>query len=152
MARKIKTPRLRKVNSLPGEEWQLVEGTNDYYISNLGRFKRVTDKGDCLRKIHEDSEGYQRVNIGHKKLRLHRLVADAFVPNPNNYPVVDHLDNSRRNNRWDNFEWVTQQENTRRAAADGLIGNNDLRDVLAIDSNDNAYLFDSCAECARFID
>lgn len=152
MARKARKPRLRKVSPLPGEEWKLVEGTEDYYISNLGRFKRVTHLGDSLRKASIDSEGYCRVNIGHKKLRLHRVVAEAFVPNPNNLPVIDHLDNNKQNCKASNLEWVTQQENTRRAAADGLIGNNDLRDVLAIDDNDNAYLFDSCAECARFID
>lgn len=152
MARKARTPRLRRVSNLPGEEWKLVNGTEDYYISNLGRFKRVTHKGDCLRKLHQDSEGYLRANIDHKKLRVHRLVAEAFLPNPNNYPVVDHLDNCKSNNRWDNLEWVTQQENTRRAAEDGLLGTRDTRMVLAINEFDQAYLFDNGAECARFID
>ena len=152
MARKPKVQRLRRVSNLPGEEWKLVEGTEDYYISNLGRFKRVTHKGDSLRKSSVDSEGYCRINIGHKKLRLHRVVAEAFIPNPNNYPVIDHLDNNKQNCKASNLEWVTQQENTRRAAADGLIGNNDLRMVLAIDREDNTYLFDSVASCARFID
>ena len=152
MARKAKKPRLRKVSPLPGEEWKLVEGTEDYYISNLGRFKRVTHLGDSLRKASIDSEGYCRINIGHKKLRLHRVVAEAFIPNPDNLPVIDHLDNNKQNCKASNLEWVTQQENTRRAAADGLLSTNDTRMVIAVDREDNAFLFDNVASCARFID
>ena len=151
MARKARVVRPKRVSPLPGEEWKLVNGTEDYYISNLGRFKRVTDKGDSLRKLHKDSEGYMIANIGHRKVKVHRLVAEHFLPNPNNYPVVDHLDSCKSNNRWTNLEWVTQQENSRRAAANGLMSGNDTREVLAIDNEDNVSLFDNCAECARFI-
>ena len=92
MGRKRKRPTIKRISNLPGEEWALVKGTEDFYISNLGRFKRVTAKGDSLRKVSIDPEGYCRVNIGHNKLRLHRLVAEAFLPNPDNLPVVDHID------------------------------------------------------------
>lgn len=146
-----KKKRLRRINDLPGEEWREVEGAEGYWISNLGRFKKINHLGENLRKASIDSEGYCRINIGHKKLRLHRVVAEAFIPNPNNLPVIDHLDNDKQNCKASNLEWVTQKENTRRAAADGLIGNNDTRVVLAIDKEDNAYLFDSGAEAARWI-
>ena len=111
MARKSRAPRKVRINDLPGEQWAAVPNTDGYYISNLGRYKRVTERGDSLRKITVDKEGYCRVTAGTKKFRLHRLVAEAFVPNPNNYPVVDHLDTNKQNCRADNLEWVTPSEN-----------------------------------------
>ena len=150
--KKPKKPKIRHVSPLTGEQWALVPGTDDYYISNLGRFKRVTDKGDSLRKASIDAEGYCRVNIGHKKLRLHRWVAEAFVPNPNNLPVVDHLDTNKQNCRWDNLEWVTKAENTQRAAKMGLTNNFESTPVLAIDTTDRmCYLFKTMADCAKFL-
>jgi hypothetical protein len=137
---------VKKYKNLPGEEWKLIEGTEDIYVSNMGRVRR----NDRIKKIQIDDEGYCRVNIGRKKKRLHRVVAEAFVPNPNNYPVVDHLDNNKRNCRADNLEWVTHQENTRRAAADGLIKGeySSARLVLAVDPDLKGYLFPSQSECA----
>jgi len=153
MARKKKAPakpKLRRVSNLPGEEWALVKGTEDYYVSNLGRFKRITHKGDSLRSKIKDLEGYIRVNIGHRKYRLHRLVAEAFVPNPNNYPVIDHLDGNKENNVASNLEWVTQQMNTQRAYENGLIKNTGQQLwAMALDADDNAILFDTQAELSR---
>ena len=131
--------------NLPGEEWALVEGTEDYYVSNMGRFRR----GDSIRKISIDSEGYCRVNIEKNKYRLHRLVAQAFCPNPNNYPIVDHLNNNRQDNKAVNLEWVDNRENLRRAAKMGLLSECEVKITLAIDKEDNAYLFDTQADCAK---
>ena len=146
MARK---KRLRHLANLPGEEWREIKDAEGYWISNLGRFKKINHLGENLRKASIDAEGYCRVNIGHTKYRLHRLVAEYFVPNPNNYPVVDHLDDNKQNCKASNLEWVTQQENTRRAAEAGLLSTTDKRMALAIDEYDNAYLFTSQAECAQ---
>ena len=144
-----KKPKLRKVYDLKGEEWKLVSGTDDYYVSNRGRFKRITHLGENLRKASIDPEGYCRVNIGHKKLRLHRLVAEAFVPNPNNYPVVDHLDADKKNNNASNLEWVTQQENTKRAAEMGLITGGERTLALAIDESLTGYLYKNIPDLSR---
>ena len=139
-----KKRKTKKWQNQPGELWSLVDDTEDYYVSNYGRFRR----GDSLRKITIDKEGYCVVNIGHGKKRLHRLVAKAFCPNPNNYPVVDHKDAVKTNCKASNLEWVSIKENTRRAAEMGLLSTMDNRMALAIDKDDNAFLFKNQAECA----
>lgn len=135
----------KNYRNLPGEEWRLVNGTEDYYISNKGRFRR----GDKLYSINIDDSGYARCNIGHKKLRVHRLVAEAFIPNPDNLPVVDHIDNNKANNVVENLRWCTQQQNSQYAKDDGLVGSPTYSMVLAIDKDMNGILYSSMAEASR---
>ena len=131
--------------TLPGEEWRLISGTDDYYISNKGRFRR----GNSLRKVTLDMEGYARCNIGTKKCRVHRLVAEAFIPNPDNLPVVDHLDADKANNNVENLRWCTQQDNTQ-AAKDMGLGNNMRRTmVLVLDNDDNGQLYATQTDAAN---
>ena len=72
-------------------------------------------KGRVL-KQSRDKDGYMEVHFRmHYKqvhLRVHRAVATCFIPNPNNYPEVNHIDCDRTNNRWNNLEWCTSQYNT----------------------------------------
>ena len=124
---------------LEKEEWRLVEGTEDYYISNRGRFKR----GKKLRKISPDTEGYLRCNIGHQKFRIHRLVAQAFIPNPDNLPVVDHIDGNKKNNFVSNLRWVTHRENTQAAYDTGLNKGSRQKIILSVDGDGNGVLYDS---------
>lgn len=64
---------------------------------------------------HLTHDGYYRVklSIGCKRgmYRVNRLVAENYIPNPNNYPMVNHLDSNRTNNRVDNLEWCTNSHN-----------------------------------------
>jgi hypothetical protein len=55
--------------------------------------------------------GYTRYNIGDKDYYIHRLVAETFIPNPNNYNIVNHIDSNTFNNCVENLEWCTQQQN-----------------------------------------
>lgn len=55
-----------------------------------------------------------------KTINIHRLVAKIFVPNPNNYPQVNHKDGNKQNNHYTNLEWVTQSQNQRHAYSTGL--------------------------------
>ena len=106
------------------EEWKVIEGTNgDYEISSYGRlWSNITGK---ILKTHINSAGYMLSNIkihGVKKRRqVHRMVAKAFIPNPENKPQVNHLDANRTNNRVDNLEWCTGSENTRYSFKIGTI-------------------------------
>ena len=90
-----------------------------------GRTYNVFDDGKIIGpsgkelKWHYDKDGYPKVTVGGKCMAVHRLVAMAFVPNPHNYNEVDHIDGNKKNPSADNLEWVSHQENVRRAAARG---------------------------------
>ena len=120
-----------------GEEWRLVKGTDDYWISNYARFRR----NNKILKQSPDKDGYLTCNIGHKRMRTSRLVAQAFVPNPFNKPIVDHIDGCKQNNLPSNLRWVTRSENTQAAWDLGLIKKKENMPVLVLDEDNNARLF-----------
>ena len=71
-------------------------------------------------KPRENADGYAVVTMGNKRIRrstqfVHRVVAELFLPNPQNLSDVDHLDGNRMNPDKDNLEWVTHEENVKRA-------------------------------------
>ena len=108
-----------EVDFIQGEIWKPIKGYEGlYFISNLSRVKRVTPRGKfkerLLYKSLNDS-GYWCVSLCKngkaKSKRVHRLVADAFIPNPENKTQVGHKDESRTNDSLENLEWVTPEEN-----------------------------------------
>ena len=92
------------------ETWKRIDWIDGispiYEVSNYGAVR--TDK--CIKKAQTDKDGYKRVMLyGQKPFKkyvpVHRLVAIAFVPNPNNYDQVNHKDENKTNNAVDNLEW-----------------------------------------------
>lgn len=105
--------------------WKDVVGFDGYKVSNTGLIKsfRKSPRGVVLRQSN-DKDGYQKVSMSRNKKeytkRVHIIVAQAFLDNPDNKPIVHHKDNNKNNNHVDNLEWVTVSENTKYAYADGL--------------------------------
>lgn len=96
----------------------------NYYVSNKGRFKNNRGKIIDLKNHNQ----YIQVTIRNKdnkaSYQLHRLVAQLFVSNPENKPIVNHIDGNKENNCSDNLDWVTKSENTKHAHKNGLIKKN----------------------------
>lgn len=103
------------------EEWRDIEGYEGLYqVSNLGRVKSLnyhnTGKEQLLKHRNNDKYGHQRVCLckcGIKTYKqIHRLVAEAFIPNPEKKSCVDHIDTNTSNNCVENLRWVTHHENS----------------------------------------
>ena len=103
----------------PPEIWKPIEGFEGLYeISNIGRVKSIGTYNTCKRGIMNpmiNSDGYLHVRLYNngvsKNIAIHRLVAIAFIPNPNNYRYVNHKDENTKNNKVSNLEWCTNSYN-----------------------------------------
>ena len=84
----------------------------NYKVSNLGKvYSNIKGHGFVQIKGWMDYRGYQRVELNHRQFMVHRLVAMAFIPNPENKEQVNHKDENKQNNCVDNLEWMTNAEN-----------------------------------------
>lgn len=110
--------------AMEAEEWRNVIGYDNYMVSNMGRVRN--NKGLVLKPGINSKSGYYYVmlsNKGKKKnMKVHILVATAFIPNPDNFPEVNHKDCNRLNCCIDNLEWMTQLENNQSKNKSGNIG------------------------------
>lgn len=95
----------------------------NYYITTDGRLYNSKTKNWYIGRVSESGYMDYILTINHKQhsYRAHRLVAESFIPNPNNLPIVNHKDGNKLNNTIDNLEWVTYSENTKHAVDNGLI-------------------------------
>lgn len=99
-------------------DWQPIEGWPHYEVSQSGEVRKIT--GEAVGQWPND-QGYMMVRLSapRRLRRVHRLVAAAFVPNPNELSTVNHINNDRADNRAGNLEWCTQAENIRHADSQG---------------------------------
>lgn len=123
---------------MANEIWKDIEGYEGLYqVSTYGNIKslpKVRRNGtgtyiqkEKLLKPSNTSTGYKKVELckdgKRKSFKVHRLVAIAFIPNPDNKPEVNHIDGNKINNNIDNLEWVTSSENSVHAYETGLNSN-----------------------------
>jgi len=115
------------------EEWKLYIKTKQsiYYISNYGKVRNK----ERLLKCGGDSEGYRLTRINNNNKRVHIMVAEKFIDNPNNYNIVNHKDGNKQNNIHTNLEWVTPQINSQHAIETGLRKN--VKKIIQYDDNNN---------------
>ena len=83
-----------------------------YYIKPDGKVYRNSDDSESIPCI--DNDGYYQLRVnGHNSPLLHRLIAETFIPNPDNLPCIDHINRIRTDNRVENLRWCTKEENNR---------------------------------------
>ena len=109
---------------LRDEIWKDIKGYEGMYqISNLGRVKSLKRGGVRILKLNKKKRGYIDVVLSKKgnvkTIRVHRLVALAFLKNKNKYPCINHIDNCPSNNQVVNLEWTTYLKNTQHALRQG---------------------------------
>lgn len=80
-----------------------------YYATKDGKIFNKMKNEFCV--LYKSSNGYMQVSINGKIKKVHRLVALAFIPNPDNKPIVNHINGFKHDNSFFNLEWVTQKEN-----------------------------------------
>lgn len=132
------------------EIWKPIQ-YDGYEISNLGRVKSYKyDKvNGKIMKPSRSTKGYLQLDLrldGRKSehrvhLAIHRLVAEAFIPNPDNLPQVNHKDENKENNCVDNLEWCTNEYNCRYGTHSERVGAKQRKPVYSIDEDGNIEEF-----------
>ena len=141
------------------EIWRPIEECEDYYISNFGRvksYKYDKDNGKIM-KPSRSTKGYLQLDLrldGRKSehrvhLAIHRLVARAFIPNPDNLPQVNHKDENKENNCVDNLEWCTNDYNCHYGTKSERVAQKRRKPIYSIDENGNIEEFDGLRIAAR---
>ena len=102
--------------------WRIIEDYPNYLVSNTGKIWSLRTDKELQKPL--DRYGYERVTLhnenGQRATLVHRIVANAFIPNPENKKTINHIDCNKTNNSVENLEWATDSEQMRHAYDNGL--------------------------------
>jgi hypothetical protein len=139
------------------EIWKPAYGfESSHEVSNLGNIRSYRRKHNV--KFYPDKRGYLRFKIGTTTVKVHRIVAQTFIPNLENKPQVNHINANKIDNRVENLEWVTNKENMAHAVLAGIYTNNvgsknwldKKRKILCFDTKDFQKEFESIQSAAKY--
>ena len=144
-----------------GEIWKDIQNyEGSYQVSNYGRVKslsRVDSRGnkrnEKILKGRKNRQGYYDValckNGKRKYCRINRLVAEAFIPNPNNYPITNHKDENPSNNHVDNLEWCTYKYNNNYGTCIKRRSKSKSKKVVCINTGEIFNSIKEATECCK---
>ena len=123
----------------------------DYSVSTEGEVRKDTTNYILSQSSQQDYKFVGLIINGkQKRMRVHRMVALAFIDNPDNKPYVNHINGNRSDNNVENLEWVTPSENTQHAVDTGLFKSGRARAVVQYNLNgEQMATFESATEAAR---
>lgn len=129
--------------------WREIKNFENYEVNEFGEIRNKKTKHILKHSINE--KGYHKVILSKNnqkfKTGVHRLVAIAFIPNPNNYKEVNHIDENKSNNHYSNLEWCDRKQNIEHSIKSGKFK---ITRVGQYDKNNNLIkVYNSCSEAER---
>ena len=122
------------------EQWKWIKGfEGDYKISSEGRIKSYKGKSEKIMSLCPNSDGYLgtslRKNGKGVSVKAHKLVAEAFIPNPEKKETINHIDEDKTNNSVSNLEWNTRKENVNHGTRTKRASQTASRSVIKLSKN-----------------